>query len=696
MTTPTIANVLDYGATQNGDITAALVAIRDSTNLNAFVGAGSWTCDPVALTRSMKVKGAGRGITIIRPATTSGPSNDSVGARIFSMQANNCVVRDMTLIGTIPPNSTPELNSYLFKSQADVYPACWIECPAVDNYTGRSGCRVICVEFSGGVMAIDGMLCDDFRVQDCDAADCWVYGFVFGSAKNIRVVRGSVRRTRWSEGLTFGNASSSAWAWRNYAGDGLVLENNGYLAGQENFDLNCVSQSDINIRGITFIADVEWVNYSIVATQTDNTHFVVTGNFSSAEPTGGPWRYLAGARVKLVDGRGFPIVCYVTASSYDNATNTTTVTISQDPRVAPVVLQGPLQSFNECVGGGIEIKTDFWQFAFGGSPLPLGPGEQPPQPTADYDWWQRGVISGCIFKLRGAKHCVNLIVRTSANKDKGRRVLFTGNGCWYDRDVNYVPTRYTAAIVVDSWSDLTVSGNVFDGAWACMQIDGNTDGSFFNEFIGNDVRDCRMMIYAHDDNIEVDVAHNKGRVLDQIVYSSTSGEFSMRYMHNDVVQEPDGWSQYSPLVDAAIYLDNADTIAIEHNTIDANQNTIVIGAGGSTGPKYCSIRANHLRKGVGGLNGFVAIYKGSSFDLDNDCELQGAAVDDRGYIVPSGSPTNIRSRQRRGTATAVPTDGGALGDYYENSAPTAGGVDRWVCTTAGAGGAAVWRAVALA
>ncbi len=50
--------------------------------------------------------------------------------------------------------------------------------------------------------------------------------------------------------------------------------------------------------------------------------------------------------------------------------------------------------------------------------------------------------------------------------------------------------------------------------------------------------------------------------------------------------------------------------------------------------------------------------------------------------------------------TGVPTVAGdgvfMVGDVIINTVPTAGGTDRWVCTTGGAGGTAVFKAVALA
>jgi Right handed beta helix region len=64
-----------------------------------------------------------------------------------------------------------------------------------------------------------------------------------------------------------------------------------------------------------------------------------------------------------------------------------------------------------------------------------------------------------------------------------------------------------------------------------------------------------------------------------------------------------------------------------------------------------------------------------------------------GTIV--GAATYLTANNTRGTVTASPTGtyAGSVGDVFYNGTPASGGLDRWLCITAGTSGTAVWQAM---
>src|SRR5262245_41747264 len=82
-----------YGdVTSGNDITAILQNIITNTSYGIVtIGPGTWKLDLVNITRSIWIRGAGRGATIIQPNTVTGTSTISTGAlyTIFSIQADN-------------------------------------------------------------------------------------------------------------------------------------------------------------------------------------------------------------------------------------------------------------------------------------------------------------------------------------------------------------------------------------------------------------------------------------------------------------------------------------------------------------------------------------------------------------------------------------------------------------------------------
>ncbi len=86
------------------------------------------------------------------------------------------------------------------------------------------------------------------------------------------------------------------------------------------------------------------------------------------------------------------------------------------------------------------------------------------------------------------------------------------------------------------------------------------------------------------------------------------------------------------------------------------------------------------------------------------CDVGTFEVTDNIISVPStkrgtkngGSATIKASGNIRGYDTSTPTIAGALGDEVRNSAPSAGGTEKWLCTTAGDVGSVVWKAASIA
>lgn len=61
-----------------------------------------------------------------------------------------------------------------------------------------------------------------------------------------------------------------------------------------------------------------------------------------------------------------------------------------------------------------------------------------------------------------------------------------------------------------------------------------------------------------------------------------------------------------------------------------------------------------------------------------------------GTVHPS-SGGFVSANNCRGQVAVIPTIGGSLGDIFLNSTPTSGGFEKWICTTTGTTGVAVWK-----
>lgn len=125
-----------------------------------------------------------------------------------------------------------------------------------------------------------------------------------------------------------------------------------------------------------------------------------------------------------------------------------------------------------------------------------------------------------------------------------------------------------------------------------------------------------------------------------------------------------------------------EEIAVERCSIKVSSNPFISNSGLTTSGT-CAVRNSTLIS----TNSGAARFDAGTWQYTGNNVVP--ASGDRGYA--SGGGTVLAGRNIRGYASVTPVVAGAIGDVYLNSAPTAAGVEGWICVTAGGTGAATWK-----